>query len=113
MSEIEGSAPNLRPSTQPKRQMRVTDGELKSTRITLDQLAAQLEPYSDRPIVNATKLTGVYDAAMRVDEAAMRVDEADHTSIVTAVREQLGLQLRPEDRPMKVVVVDSATRLGK
>jgi len=77
----------------------VHDGrDVNAAGATVRQLMARLEPYSDRPILDETGITGVYDVKMTIDES-------DLGSIVKSVRDQLSLELVPENRSIPVVVV--------
>ena len=62
--------------------------------------------FVDRPIVDATGLTGKYDwhlvFAMRADS-----DNANLASIYTAIQDQLGLRLVRRTAPYEVFVIDS------
>jgi len=63
------------------------------------------QPYVDRPVVDATGLTGNYEWQLTF---TMR-DTPDSTvpSIYTAFQEQLGLKLEPRTGPFEVFVIDS------
>lgn len=60
----------------------------------------------DRPVVNQTELDGVFD--FDLEWAAS--DAQSGPSIFTALREQLGLVLRPEEATMAVYIVDKMNR---
>jgi uncharacterized protein (TIGR03435 family) len=94
-----GVTPNLKASNQQMSHITVHDGrDVDAAGATIRQLMARLEPYSDRPILDETGITGVYDVKMTIDESDLR-------SIVKSVRDQLGLELVPENRSIPVVVV--------
>lgn len=58
----------------------------------------------DRPIVDFTGLTGLYEWSITFDR---RMDgKSPAPSIFTAFQEQLGLRLEPRDAPIDVIVVD-------
>jgi uncharacterized protein (TIGR03435 family) len=74
-----------------------------------------------RPVVDHTKLTGLYDLAVVWDDAPVRdagvpgakgLDTQEgpagdeHGSIFTAVQEQLGLRLESSRAAVEVIVVD-------
>jgi uncharacterized protein (TIGR03435 family) len=75
-------------------------------------LANALASLLDRPVIDRTGLTGRFDvdveyAAPDVPDTA---DASGRVSIFTALQEQLGLRLQPEDVPMEVLIVDSIAR---
>lgn len=68
-------------------------------------LAQRLQPSVDRPILDATGLSGHYEWDLRY---AFRPDApADFPTLFTALQEQLGLRLEPRQAPVEVLVVDS------
>jgi uncharacterized protein (TIGR03435 family) len=62
----------------------------------------------DRPVVDRTGLTGLYNISLQWDDAPAA--DSDRGSIFTALREQLGLRLEPRKEPVEVIVVDSIER---
>jgi bla regulator protein BlaR1 len=72
----------------------------------------------DRPVVDATGLTGRYDFKLtwspnRGDFAALPGESAadpEGTPFLEAVKEQLGLRLKPGKAPLKVLVIDRVER---
>ena len=104
-------------------------GRFAGKRMTADLLAATLERYSDRPIVNLTGLTGIYDVAfdvspeeaqvlgiraavnagVRLPPQATGLLDTGGNPLMAAV-EQLGLKLDARKAPVEVVVVDDARR---
>jgi uncharacterized protein (TIGR03435 family) len=63
----------------------------------------------DRPIVDLTGLTGVYewDVTFATDLDASRTKDNVLPSIFTAFREQLGLKLEPRVGPIETLVIDA------
>ena len=67
-------------------------------------LAQRLQPSVDRPILDATGLSGNYEWDLRY---AFRPDApADFPTLFTALQEQLGLKLEPRQAPVEVLVID-------
>jgi uncharacterized protein (TIGR03435 family) len=64
----------------------------------------QIQAFVDRPLVDATGLTGNFEWTLSF---ASDASDRDHPSIFTAVEEQLGLILEPGMAPYEVLVVDS------
>jgi uncharacterized protein (TIGR03435 family) len=81
---------------------------------TIDLLAAILRPLLDRPVVNKTGLTGLYDWEFTLPPPRTVVSTANGDqsldqgglSVFTAVQEQLGLKLQPEKDDQPVLVID-------
>ena len=65
-----------------------------------------------RVVVDKTGLDGHYDFALkfRPEPAAVAGATADAPSIITAIREQLGLRLQPEKIPLDLLIVEHAER---
>jgi len=104
-------------------------GKFAGKRMTANLLAATLERYADRPIVNLTGLTGIYDvvfdvspeeaqvlgiraavnAGVRLPPQATGLLDTGGNPLLAAV-EQLGLKLDARKAPVEVVVVDDARR---
>jgi uncharacterized protein (TIGR03435 family) len=93
---------------------------LDCTNMPMDQLVRELEDYApeflDRPLRDKTGLTGRYNISLtwtQRDQMRVRNAEGELTgiSLQTALEKQLGLEcmLRPD--PMKVLVIDSASRV--
>ena len=76
-------------------------------------LAEALTGPVGKPVVDATKLAGVYDVHLRWapdDGKADVASDANGGSIFTAVQEQLGLQLVPKKQAVDYLVIDRASR---
>ena len=98
--------------------------------MTMLALASTLERLVDRPVVDATGLTGPFDfvfnfppeayqpiiirsavnAGIPMAPQALRFMESAGSPIVDAI-EQLGLKLDPRRTPIDVIVVDDARRM--
>jgi uncharacterized protein (TIGR03435 family) len=86
--------------------------------ITLDFFATRLDLVLDRPVVNKTGITGLFD--IRVDFAPEGttippfqnsvVGVAEAPSIFTAIQQQLGLRLEATKGPVEVLVIDSVQK---
>jgi len=88
---------------------RLTDGLLSGRGITLDRLASELG-VAGRIVVNKTGLPGEYDVDLKwTDDNAAAGPDAPPT-LVTALREQLGLKLEADTQPMEHLVIDSVER---
>jgi uncharacterized protein (TIGR03435 family) len=87
--------------------------------VTLDLLASSLPTQTgmatvSRPVVNETGLTGTFDFSLewmpemsgpQADGAAAQPEESGPT-FGEALREQLGLKLKPEKGSVEILVID-------
>jgi bla regulator protein blaR1 len=84
--------------------------------ITLDHLAGYLSDFDDpgRPIVDQTGLSGVWDFSLNwlperggsSPAGPVQVPDAEGPSIFEALKEQLGLKLKPTKAEIPVLVID-------
>ena len=68
-------------------------------------LTQRVQPFVDRPIIDATGLSGNYEWTMK--GAWGPTPPADAPGIFTALQDQLGLKLETRQAPLEVLVVDS------
>jgi uncharacterized protein (TIGR03435 family) len=68
-------------------------------------LMQRVQPLVDRPVVDATGLSGNFEWAMRLGWGPDA--PADVPGIFTALQDQLGLKLETRQAPVEVLVVDS------
>ena len=87
--------------------------------VTMDSLALFLDSILDRPVTNRTGLTGLFDIRLEfspegtlpaVDPALLAADPPRAPSIFTALQEQLGLRLAPNEAPSEFIVIESVDR---
>jgi uncharacterized protein (TIGR03435 family) len=85
--------------------------------ITTTQLAAMLTPFAQTMVIDKTHLQGTFDVEVTVSpETAVVITQggtfiapqAEGLSLATAVRDQLGLRLRAEEGPTKMLIVAEA-----
>ena len=74
----------------------------------LQSLTGQLGDLLDRPVIDKTGLTGLYD--VHLEWASDQLDDAASPSIFMAVQEQLGLKLDGGRGPVEYMVIDSADK---
>lgn len=75
----------------------------------MGDFAAVLSRVMDRPVVDKTGLTGVYDFVLefvREDSRTMQAESPTVPSIFTALQEKLGLKLEAKKRPVEILVID-------
>ena len=77
----------------------------------MDGIASFMENFLDRPIINETGLDGLWsvDAKWQMSKSEMASDSnPDPDKVIKAVREQLGLELKPANRTLEVLEVTKA-----
>jgi uncharacterized protein (TIGR03435 family) len=87
---------------------RVVDGGFVFTNTSMAEFAQQLTELRgiDLPVVDRTGIPGVYD--IKLESAAAAVRDPNGPSLLTLIREQLGLKLVAAKDPIEVVVIDHA-----
>jgi len=81
----------------------------------MQQLVPRLAVQTERPVIDKTGLTGLFDfylewnRAATLDKAATSADP-DNPSLFTALQDQLGLKLTPEKGPVEILVIDHAEK---
>jgi uncharacterized protein (TIGR03435 family) len=114
--------PPLLHSSEPNRTRRIATGpkpyQLTFEHVSMSELAQQLgPPMTSRPVFDATGLTGTFnftlDLGHYVLDPVMSAPILDATGMIDsegatlrAVREQLGLMLRPDQGEFEVLVID-------
>ncbi|HWQ02971.1 MAG TPA: TIGR03435 family protein [Candidatus Nitrosotenuis sp.] len=96
-----GPKPALRPWVSGDGTTRWSRGKATVVGMPLAGLISMLESVVQRPIVDETQLTGKFDFELTWDEK-------DAKSMVAAVREQLGLELREARRSVEMLIIESA-----
>jgi uncharacterized protein (TIGR03435 family) len=79
--------------------------QLAGTGVSVGALASYVGNRLDRIVLDKTGLTDGYDFTLEwaPDEAT----DSSLPSLVTALREQLGLRLEPQKSPVQVLVIDN------
>ena len=81
--------------------------EWNAQSVTTDHLAKGLAGTLRRPVEDRTGLTGLYDFHLKWSADKPDAPADDAPSIFTAVKETLGLELKPIKGPVQVLVVDA------
>jgi uncharacterized protein (TIGR03435 family) len=108
--------PKLQPPTQPARlpnyRRGVYKGHVNILNCTMPFLAQQLTPFAGFPVVDQTGLTGSYDISVLYAPDPNSDTGADSTlpSLFTAIRENLGLELRSRKVPVETIVIEHVDR---
>jgi uncharacterized protein (TIGR03435 family) len=100
-----GASPNPRTMFQP--------GMLMTRSASLAAFADLISKASDRPVVDATGLKGLYDIDLRYspDPRDVPPDGEPRPTLVTGLQEQLGLRLQSRNQQMELLVIDSADKV--
>jgi uncharacterized protein (TIGR03435 family) len=98
--------------------MTMGPGRFEGAGVVVRVLASQLSSVLEKPVNDATGLTGSYDITLhyRPEETAASADNGASTdvpTVFTAVQEQLGLKLVPSKGPVELLVVDAAQKPGE
>lgn len=93
-----GVTKGLYPSGEGTSHLSTDDGLIVATNWKIDALALNLEDVLNRPVLNETNLKGKYDWDLEFDK-----DKPE--SVIAALKEQLGLELKPVRRDLEVLIV--------
>jgi uncharacterized protein (TIGR03435 family) len=88
-----------------------SNGAVKTMRVSglsMDGLAAGLRRQAGRPVENHTDLKGTF--AFKLDWALEETPDSTAPSLFTALKDQLGLRLRPAKGTTEIVVIDQISR---
>jgi len=109
---IAKNGPKLRESTTPEdlQDLRVDLGQIKSNRMSTEQLAGVLSRMLEMPVVDKTGLTEYYDLLLKWSPDEASADTTPAPSIFTAIQETLGLRLVTAREPVEVLVIDHVER---
>lgn len=86
------------------------------SKATMEYIAEALQNYVDRPVVDNTGRTSMYDIkfeatpAFRLNRNPDQPSEPGDISAFTAVQQQLGLKLEPRKAKIEVLAVDSVEK---
>jgi uncharacterized protein (TIGR03435 family) len=99
---------------QDERTVRRRGAALVFEGVTLKTLAKILGGYFSRPVADETGLQGLYDFELswssRADQVPSEPSDPDSVSLITAVRDQLGLKLTGTRIAVEMIVIDSAEK---
>jgi uncharacterized protein (TIGR03435 family) len=107
-------APPTPPSTPGRCGMRMGQGTIEATGVTLDRLVPSLSGLAGGRVNNRTGLDGGFDLTLHFAPPRLNPDPSapidDAPQFVTALQEQLGLKLMPEKSRVKIFVIDHIER---
>ena len=89
------------------------DGHIEMTALPVSRFADELSDALGAPVVDRTGLSGTYDVSLWWDKSHSAGDAAGTYSVLaSAMREQLGLELVPEQQDLERFVIDSIVPAG-
>jgi uncharacterized protein (TIGR03435 family) len=83
----------------------LTQGRWNASGITIQQVVSALADITNRPVVDKTGLSGLFNVHMEYPEDGLSPDSAG-PSIFTAIQSELGLRLESTKGPATVLVID-------
>ena len=101
---------------------RAGPGAIIGANATMEQFVTILSRYMDRPVIDKTGFTGLFNAKLQfapesaprqLSGAPVEVSASTEPSIFTALQEQLGLRLEAAQEPVEILVVDHAVRASE
>jgi uncharacterized protein (TIGR03435 family) len=97
---------------EPTTQMRDGRGQMWATKFDMELFARYLGGELGFPVIDQTGLAGVYDFELswNPDDGRTAADTDSRPSMVTAIKEQLGLELKRGKGQVEMVVVDYAEK---
>lgn len=112
--ELAKEGVKLKPTEKPSngRNYILPDG-IQASAMSMDGLASLLAHPAGHPVVNHTGLEGNFDIQLKYAPETPGGAASDTTlpSLFTAVKEQIGLQLKPIKMPIEVLVVDHIEKI--
>jgi uncharacterized protein (TIGR03435 family) len=92
-------------------------GRLMARGVTMADLASLITPWVDRPVIDRTGLTGIFDVDVEGVEVrpagpfgpSLRPSDTK-ASIFTTIQSQLGMRLEPVTAPIEVLIVERAEK---
>jgi uncharacterized protein (TIGR03435 family) len=84
---------------------------MRQSGVPIREIAARMQGFAGRPVVDGTGLTGTFDVTYDFDTptgAAPPASASDTGDLFTAVREQLGLKLDARQAAVDTLVIVSA-----
>jgi uncharacterized protein (TIGR03435 family) len=119
-AKAKGETPAPTTNGRPTCGTRTTRGNMMTTGVTMADLARNLAPFTARPVLDKTGLTGAFDVELAwtpeqgplgpEGTAAAAPPSTDGVALYTALQEQLGLKLDAQRGPVNVLVIESAQR---
>ena len=85
-------------------------GSIEGNGWSVANLIKFLSQTLDRPLIDKTNLTGLYDFKLQWSPELGPATSPDQPGLFTAIQEQLGLKLQSAKDPVEVLVIDSVQK---
>ena len=108
----EGEVHSLRIVPQSDSEKKVVSYRVVATRFSFAQLNQTFARQLERVIVNETGLDGDYDFTLDFTPDENRPNPLDPSLIISAMHDQLGLNLKTEKGPVDYLVIDSVEKVS-
>lgn len=109
----EGEAHSLRIIPQTDSDRKVVSYRVVATRFSFAQLNLTFARQLERVIVNGTGLDGDFDFTLDFTPDENRPNPLDPSLIISAMRDQLGLNIKAQKVPVEYLVVDSVEKFSE
>jgi uncharacterized protein (TIGR03435 family) len=111
--EVAAGGPKLHPAKAAAGQNYVIPGGLHGAGVPVSWLASALARPVGHPVLDNTGITGNYDFDLKYapETTEQTADASSRPSIFTAVKEQLGLQLKAVKVPLEMLVIDRVEKI--
>jgi len=109
----EGEAHSLRVIPQTDSDQKVVSYRVVATRFSFAQLNQTFARQLERIIVNETGLDGDFDFTLDFTPDENRPNPLDPSLIITAMRDQLGLNVKAQRGPVDYLVIDSVEKVSE
>lgn len=104
-TNVSGLRPNLKPGGGGQ-----VAGGFRLQGSDMASIASFFEIYANQPVVNETKLSGLWDVDVKwkMSRAELRSGQPDFDQVIKAARDQVGLEIKPAKRTVRVLVIRAA-----
>jgi uncharacterized protein (TIGR03435 family) len=109
----DGEAHSLKIIPQTDSGQKVVSYRVVATRFSFAQLNQTFARQLERVIVNGTGLDGDFDFTLDFTPDENRPNPLDPSLIITAMRDQLGLNLKAQKGPLDYLVIDSVEKVSE
>jgi uncharacterized protein (TIGR03435 family) len=81
--------------------------QMAFSKTSVAQFARGLSSFADRPVIDRTSLKGNYDLKLEwSSDDSQPAQDVGAPSLFTAIQEQLGLKLEPQNGPVEMLIID-------
>jgi uncharacterized protein (TIGR03435 family) len=111
--ELATGGPKLTPAKGRAGQNQIIRGGIQGRNVPLQWLASTLARPTGHPVVDNTGIIGTFDINLKYapDTTEQTPDNSSLPSIFTALKEQLGLQLKSQKVPVEMLVIEHVEKV--